>query len=247
MQEQTLAELSTRIKDNLEDVQGKIKRAAEKVGRDAGEIKLVAVSKQHPVPTILAGIKAGIRDFGENYAESAAEKIRNIETDHQITWHMIGHIQSRKANTVCRYFDMIHSVDRMKIARYLDRYAGEQGRVIPILLEVNLSGEESKSGWSAYDERQRQGLTVEFQKIGEFPNLQIEGLMTMPPLFVDPEKSRPIYRKMKRFQSYLMETLPQISWCELSIGTSFDYEVAVEEGATIVRVGTDIFGSRPGI
>jgi hypothetical protein len=195
---------------------------------------------------IQAGIQNGITCFGENYADQAAEKIQALEGHTGVEWHMIGHIQSRKAQTVCEYFDLVHSVDRMKIARYLDRYSGEMNRVLPVLMEVNVSGEDSKFGWPAYDEEGWENLLTPFRQIAELPNVEIRGLMSMPPLFEDPEKTRPLYKKLVRFRQYLQQEIPDVCWDELSIGTSFDYEVAIEEGATMVRVGTDIFGSRPG-
>ena len=234
------------IGSNLEKVQQRIAKAAERSGRHSGSVKLIAVTKLVSLDVIQAGIQNGITCFGENYADQAAEKIQALEGHTGVEWHMIGHIQSRKAQTVCEYFDLVHSVDRMKIARYLDRYSGEMNRVLPVLMEVNVSGEDSKFGWPAYDEEGWENLLTPFRQIAELPNLEIRGLMSMPPLFEDPEKTRPLYKKLVRFRQYLQQEIPDVCWDELSIGTSFDYEVAIEEGATMVRVGTDIFGSRPG-
>ena len=244
MSERVDEDLVKQIKNNLDSVKKRIADSAAKVGRDPAEIKLVAVTKLMPKEVILAGVEAGIHCFGENYPEQAAEKIASLEKDQEIEWHMIGHIQSRKADTVCKFFDMVHSLDRMKIARYLDRYANEQNRVMPILLEVNLSGEESKYGWDASNESSWRNLQADFQKILGYKNLSVRGLMTMPPLYEDPEKTRPIYRELRQLQRFLQEQLPEAKWDELSIGTSFDFPVAVEEGATIVRIGTEIFGPR---
>ncbi len=234
------------IGSNLEKVQQRIAKAAERSGRHSGSVKLIAVTKLVSLDVIQAGIQNGITCFGENYADQAAEKIQALEGHTGVEWHMIGHIQSRKAQTVCEYFDLVHSVDRMKIARYLDRYSGEMNRVLPVLMEVNVSGEDSKFGWPAYDEEGWENLLTPFRQIAELPNVEIRGLMSMPPLFEDPEKTRPLYKKLVRFRQYLQQEIPDVCWDELSIGTSFDYEVAIEEGATMVRVGTDIFGSRPG-
>lgn len=236
--------LVEKIKENLVSVNQRIAQSAEKVGRDPSGVKLVAVTKLMPLDVILAGIEAGIRVFGENYPEQAAEKIASLDSEEEIEWHMIGHIQSRKADTVCNYFDMVHSLDRMKIARYLDRYAKEQNRSIPVLIEVNLSGEKSKYGWDASNDEDWENLLGDFRKIAVYKNLNIRGLMTMPPLFEDPEKTRPIYKELTRLQHFLQENIPEVNWDELSIGTSFDFPVAVEEGATIVRIGTEIFGPR---
>ena len=245
MTEPANAEKVALIKDNLNRVETRIAQAAEKAGRSKQEVQLVAVTKLMPLEVIQAGIEAGLRAFGENYPEQAAEKIAALEPDIDLSWHMIGHIQSRKTDTVCEYFDWVHSVDRMKIAKYLDRYCQENDRVMPILIEVNLSGEESKFGWKAWDEGFWPDLVPYFEKIAQLSNLEIRGLMSMPPFFNDPELTRPYYQRLRRLQGFLREQLPDISWGELSIGTSFDYEVAVEEGATMVRLGTTLFGPRP--
>lgn len=238
--------LVDRIISNLNDIQSRIKRAADKSGRAAADVRLVGVTKLYPLETIQAGIQAGVRLFGENYPEQAVDKVQALQDVPNIQWHMIGHIQSRKAETVCRYFDMVHSLDRMKIARYLNRYCGKLDRKMPILLEVNLSGEESKYGWSASDESKWSELVQPFRQIVQMPNLEIRGLMSMPPLFDDPEATRPFYQRLRRLQAFLREAVSNASWDELSIGTSFDYEVAIEEGATMVRIGTELFGPRPG-
>jgi hypothetical protein len=247
MREEKNNQIGKNIRTNLALVNQRIAEAAEKAGRDPDEVKLIAVTKMMPVEVINAAIEVGIRRFGENYAEQAAEKIDIVGKDVDIEWHMIGHIQSRKAETVCRYFDMVHSLDRMKIARYLDRYAKEQNRVMPVFIEVNLSGEASKYGWEASDESLWPKLADQFQQICAYQNIDVRGLMTMPPMFDDPEDSRLIYRKLRRLQQFLNEKVSGSDWNELSIGTSFDYPVAVEEGATMVRIGTEIFGSRPAV
>jgi len=240
-----MREKTAQIKENIAAVQERIDRAAERVQRDPQDVKLVAVTKLMPLEIIRAGIEAGLRCFGENYPEQAAEKIAALDSDEEIEWHMIGHIQSRKTDTVCRFFNMVHSVDRMKIANYLDRYAREISQTMPVLLEVNLSGEESKYGWDASDERQWTNLISDFHEITALKNIDVHGLMSMPPLFDDPERCRPIYQRLNRLQHFLQEEIPDASWEELSIGTSFDFEIAVEEGATMVRIGTEIFGERP--
>lgn len=233
------------IRENLESVRSRMGKAAERSGRRLEDIKLIGVTKLMPLDVIRAGIEAGVRSFGENYPEQAAEKITALAADVPIEWHMIGHIQSRKTDTVCEHFDMVHSVDRMKIARYLDRYSRERARVMPVLIEVNVSGEKSKYGWQASDQEAWQDLIPQFRQIAELPNIEIRGLMSMPPFFDNPELTRPIYRRLAVFQQMLRDSIPDVHWDELSIGTSFDFEVAIEEGATMVRVGTEIFGPRP--
>ncbi len=232
------------IRARISKVSHEIAAAAERSGRNPDDIRMVAVTKTLSVETVQAAIAAGLRVFGENYAEQAAEKIQKIESERHLEWHMIGHIQSRKADTVCRYFDMVHSVDRMKIANRLNRYSGGLNKRLPVLLEVNLSGEESKFGWKAWDESAWEVLLDPFKIIGELPHLQIQGLMSMPPFYDDAEKTRPLYQRLRRLQAFLRDYLPDFSWDELSIGTTYDYPVAVEEGATIVRIGTAIFGER---
>lgn len=245
MEQESFSELVSRIRVRLEVIQGKIERAAGISGRSGDDITLVAVTKLLPLEIVQAGVQAGLHIFGENYPEQAIDKIEALKTDNTVKWHMIGHIQSRKAEIVCRYFDMVHSVDRLKIARYLDRYCGELDRQMPVLLEVNLSGEESKSGWAAWDESRWPELVEPFRQIGESPHLVVNGLMSMPPLFEDPESTRPLYRRLRQLQGFLRDELPEVNWNELSIGTSFDYEVAIEEGATMIRIGTELFGPRP--
>jgi PLP dependent protein len=233
------------IRSNLTMVQENIARAAVKSGRKAEDVQLVAVTKLMPLETLRAGISAGIRCFGENYAEQAAEKIKELAEAEDIDWHMIGHIQSRKSRTVCEFFDMVHSIDRMKIANHLDRHCREFGKTMPVLIEVNLTGQDSKFGWQAWNPEEWDELLAPFAAIAALQNLEIRGLMTMPPLFDDPEATRPIYQRLRKLQHFLRESLPAVRWDDLSIGTTFDYMVAVEEGATMVRVGTAIFGERP--
>jgi hypothetical protein len=157
---------------------------------------------------------------------------------------MIGHVQSRKAQLVAVNFNFLHSLDGLKLAGRLDRFCAEARHVLPTLLEFNVGGEDSKSGWSAWDEAQWPTLLDEIAPVIALPNLQIRGLMTMPPLGQTAEFSRPFFQKLKRLQAYLSSQFPNTDFSELSMGTSSDYEVAVQEGATLVRVGTAIVGPR---
>lgn len=233
------------IQHNLETVRSKMAAAAGRVGSAVDEVQLIAVTKLQPLEVIRAGIQAGICCFGENYPEEAAEKIFTLDAGADVKWHMIGHIQSRKTGIVCRHFDMVHSLDRMKIARYLDRYSGELEKVMPVLLEINISGEESKFGWQAWDEKRWSELIAPFSEISQMAHIKVQGLMSMPPIYSDPEATRPHYQRLRKLQQYLKDALPGTDWHELSIGTSFDYQVAIEEGATMIRVGTELFGHRP--
>ena len=161
-----------------------------------------------------------------------------------VEWHMIGHVQSRKAQLVAENFNFLHSLDSPKLAKRLDRFCRETGRSLPALLEFNLGGEDSKSGWPAGNEMLWPALLDEVAPILALPNLKVQGLMVMPPLGTTAEYSRPFFQKLKRLQEYLASQFPHTDFVELSMGTSNDYEVAVQEGATLVRVGTAIVGAR---
>jgi hypothetical protein len=157
---------------------------------------------------------------------------------------MIGHVQSRKARLVADHFALLHSLDSLKLAQRLDRFASEASRVLPVLLEFNVGGEESKSGWDASDESHRESLLPDISALLELPNLRVHGLMTMPPLGTEPEDSRRFFQSLRLLRDHLATQFPKADWRELSMGTSADYTVAVEEGATLVRVGTAIVGAR---
>jgi pyridoxal phosphate enzyme (YggS family) len=232
------------IKGNYERVQTEIADAADLVKRNASDIKLVVVTKGQPFEIVQAVVAAGAGCLGENYVEEALPKISAM-TDSEIEWHMIGHVQSRKARPVSEHFAWVHSVDRLKIARRMNKFAGEAGRIIPILLECNVSSEASKFGWPTWDEAQWMEFAGEITPLMDYPNLEVRGLMTMPPFDPDPETSRPYFKKLHRLRNFLADQLPQIKWSELSMGMSGDFKVAVQEGATIVRVGTAIVGPRP--
>lgn len=235
------------IRERRLNVLAQIERAAQSAGRSAASVQLVVVTKTHPVGILRAAIAAGAQDLGENYAEEAVAKIQALNPSDPLRWHMIGHVQSRKADLIPGHFDLMHSLDSLKLATRLDRFAGEAGHPLRVLLEVNVSGEQSKFGFPAWDETQWNALRPEFEQIASLPNLEIRGLMTMPPFSDDPETARPFFQRMRALQAYLAKYLPLVSWRELSMGTSVDYIAAVEEGATLVRVGTAILGSRPAL
>jgi pyridoxal phosphate enzyme (YggS family) len=186
-----------------------------------------------------------MRDFGENYAEEAVEKIQAIGVVERLAWHMIGHVQSRKADLVVQNFDLLHSLDSLKLANRLERFAVESGRKLPVLLECNVGGEESKFGYAASTQAEWETLCQDVEQIAQLPHLEIRGLMTMPPLYDDPEKTRPFFRRLRELRDRLAGYFSQINWGDLSMGTSSDFVAAVEEGATYVRVGTAILGARP--
>ncbi len=208
-------------------------------------VRLVVVTKFQPLIVVRSAVEAGARLLGENYAEQAVEKITALIEKSEVEWHMIGHVQRRKADLVAEYFSMLHSLDGLKLAEHLDRCCGFRSRRLAVLLEVNVSGEATKSGFPAWDEGRWPDLLPVIGRILELPHLSVHGLMTMPPYSEDPEQSRSYFRRLLRLQGYLSEQFPQGDWRELSMGTSLDYVQAVEEGATYVRIGQAILGARP--
>ena len=232
------------ISENFQKVQERIELSANSVGRDARDIKLVVVTKGQSIESVQNAIRAGIRVFGENYVQEAINKIESFADVSELEWHMIGHIQSRKARQICRYFNWVESLDSLKLATRLDRYSSEENKVIPVLLELNVSGEDSKFGFPAWSESMWNELLTDLDQIFALPNLAVSGLMTMPPLSIDPKNVRPYFQRLRKLQAFLGNEFPQITWDELSMGMSGDFEIAIQEGATIIRVGTAIMGPR---
>lgn len=202
------------------------------------------VTKGHPLETVQQAIDAGLTVFGENYPEEGAAKQQACAGIGPIEWHMIGHVQSRKAGLVCQHFTSLHSLDSFKLAVRLDRYASELKRRLPVLLECNVSGEESKFGFGAWDESAWPALLPELEQIAAMPALQLQGLMTVAPFADNPEAARPYFRRLRALRDFLTHQLPQADWSQLSMGMSGDFGVAIQEGATLVRIGTAILGPR---
>ncbi len=241
-----MSDSAATIRERYELVLAAISAAARRGGREPDSVRLVVVTKTQPVETVRAAIEAGARILGENYAEEAAAKIEEVGPQSGVEWHMIGHVQSRKVELVARNFDLIHSLDSLRLAQRLDKAAADIGRSLPALLEFNVSGEKSKHGWSADNEAGWPDLLGEIDAIAGLNNIHVRGLMTMPPLSTDPEAARAYFRKLGRLREFLARRAgPQAQWNELSMGTSADFVVAVEEGATLVRVGQAILGPRP--
>lgn len=233
----------TSLRANLQSVQERIASAATGAGRNPAEVTLVAVTKTQPPDMIHAAYDLGLRHFGENRVGEAEAKVGDLPDD--IIWHMIGHVQSRKANRVAPLFDVVHSVDSVKLARRLARFCAGRPEPLPILLEFNVSGEESKYGlggdrWQR-DGSQREAILSAVGEIAALPNLRVQGLMTMAPIVNDPEEARPIFVGLRQLRDELARTFPGCNWHHLSMGMTDDFEPAVEEGATIVRVGRAIF------
>ena len=235
--------LVSAIRERYRRVLSQIADAAARSGREPGAVRLVVVTKSQPLEVVRAAIQAGVPVLGENYAGEAVEKIAALK-ESEVEWHMIGHVQSRKADLVARHFTMIHSLDSLKLAARLDRFCAELGRVLPALLEFNVSAEEGKYGFRAWSEPAWPDLLPELDAILRLPHLRVSGLMTMPPFFDDPEKTRPYFQRLSRLQQWLTEHFPESELTELSMGTSADFRAAVAEGATYVRVGQAILGPR---
>jgi hypothetical protein len=217
--------------------------AAHRAGRDPAEVVLVAVTKTQPPSVIEAAYELGVRHFGENRVEEAETKLADLPDD--ITWHMIGHIQSRKARRVVSLFSTVHSVDSVKLARRLERFSAERSAPLPVLLECNVSGEESKYGFDASrwetDIAQWNEILASVKEILALPGLRVHGLMTMAPIVADPEQVRPVFSRLRRLRDKLAKAFPQADWGQLSMGMTDDFQVAIEEGSTMVRVGRAIF------
>ncbi len=241
------------IAQNIAAVQAEITAACQRAGRPVEAVKLVGISKTHPPEMLLAALQAGLTHLGENRVEEAAPKIAEVLSrlpaeSPPPTWHMVGHVQSRKAKPVIDTFDVIHSLDDLKLARRFDTFAGEIHVVREVLLEINISGEESKEGIAAQDWQnnadQRQNLWSLVQEINQLSQIRLVGLMTMAPYYAEPEATRPVFVALRGLLDALKNDFPQTTWRELSMGMTNDYAVAIEEGATMVRVGRAIFGER---
>lgn len=225
------------IADNLLQIREQMRIAAERAGRDPGSVKLVAVSKTQPAEAVAAAVAAGQGLFGENYVQEFLDKARQLPDS--VEWHFIGSLQSNKVKYLAGLTSLIHSVDRISLAREIDRQWEKSGKGCDILLQVNISGEETKSGTTAA------GVIELAREAAALPHLRIRGLMTMPPFFDEPERARPYFRELRRLAERIeAEKIPGVVMEELSMGMSGDFEVAIEEGATLVRVGTAVFGER---
>jgi len=234
------------LRTRLQRVRDQIAAAALRSGRDPQSVRLVVVTKAQPLELVRAAIEAGAVLVGENYAEEAVAKISALKEKSEVEWHMIGHVQSRKADLVAGNFNMLHSLDSLKLAGRLERECGLRKRSLPVLLEFNVGGEASKAGFPAWDESRWPDLLPELDQIARLEHLRVCGLMTMPPFSEDPEQSRPYFQRLRRLRDFLALHLPLVEWREQSMGTSIDFPVAVEEGATYVRIGQSIVGPRPG-
>src|SRR5215204_4993589 len=223
----------------LTSIRARITAAAKRSGREAEDVKLIAISKTHPASVIKKVIELGAADIGENRVQEAEGKIAEVGRD-AARWHLVGHLQANKVRRAVNLFDVIHSLDSLDLARRLDRLCVEEGRdKLAVLIQVDLGQEETKSG---IDESE---LTHLVESLGPLSRLNLTGLMTLPPFFDDPEQSRPFFRRLRKLRDDLAARRAFAGGKgELSMGMTNDFEVAIEEGATMVRVGTAIFGER---
>jgi pyridoxal phosphate enzyme (YggS family) len=229
--------MAEEIRERLARVRDRVARAAERAGRSAEDITLIAVSKTFNSATVQQAVDAGARYLGENRVQEGINKVALVEGD--VRWHLIGHLQSNKARQAVETFDVIHTIDGVQLADRLDRIAGELGRKPSVLVQVDLAHEATKSGAPESD------LPAIVEALDSAPHLEFRGLMTLPPFFDSPEQARPYFRRLREILEGLNSTRPsERRLTELSMGMSHDFEVAIEEGATMVRVGTAIFGSR---
>jgi PLP dependent protein len=227
------------LAERLARVRAQLAAAAGKAGRPAEEVRLIAISKTHPAAVVKHLIELGAADVGENRVQEAEEKITEVGRD-KVRWHLVGHLQANKARRAVNLFDVIHSLDSIDLARRLDRLCGEEGREkLPVLIQVDLGQEDTKSGV------EETGLSQLTEEVGELSRLELIGLMTLPPFFENPEHSRPFFRHLRELRDELVRKGAfRVQKAELSMGMTHDFAVAIEEGATMVRIGTAIFGER---
>lgn len=225
------------IRENLEDVNNQILAACRRSGRDPKDVTLIAVSKTKPASMITEAYDTGIRDFGENKVQELCEKYQTLPKD--IRWHMIGHLQRNKVKQVIGKAELIHSVDSIRLAEQLEEDAAKQNINVNILLEVNVAEEESKFGFKLEETEDA------ICQIASFPHIKIKGLMTIAPFVENPEENRFIFKKLNQFYVDMQrKNIDNVTMSVLSMGMTGDYEIAIEEGSTLVRVGTGIFGTR---
>jgi pyridoxal phosphate enzyme (YggS family) len=225
------------ISTNLARINEQIRAAAEKADRDPASVRLVAVSKNRPTTDIRVAFQSGQTVFGENYIQELVPKLDEIRE--AVQWHVIGHLQSNKVKYIAGQVALIHSVDRISLAEEIDRQWGKLGKICDILIQVNISGEATKSGTTEAEAIQL------VRACAILPNVRVRGLMTMPPFFDDPEAARPYFAGLRRLsETIAAERITGVDIGELSMGMSGDFEAAIQEGATLVRIGTAIFGER---
>ncbi len=237
------------VADNVKRVQDRIDAACARASRDPSAVTLVAVSKQKSAEDILIAAEAGVKHVGENRVEESTGKIARVEATlpDTLTWHMVGHVQSRKAKRVIQLFDVVQSLDRLRLAKRLSRLAGESQRRVTALLEINVSGEASKHGFAGYnwyrESAVKERLWLEMAELIELPHLEVRGLMTMAPFKADEATVRRVFADLAALRAELQDSLG-VSLPELSMGMTGDFELAIAEGSTMIRIGRALFGGR---
>ena len=226
------------LQKNIEHIKARIREAALESGRKPSGVRLVAAAKTMSVGIVREAIENGVEIIGENYIQEARQK-HDALRDMPVSWHFIGHLQSNKAKYAARIFNLIHSVDSVKLAKELDKHAKKLGKRQKILLQTNIAGEASKSGISP------KNLPAVVKEISRLKNISVKGLMTMPPFFDNPDKARPFFSALSNLGNQIAaKKMPGVSMEELSMGMTGDFEAAIQEGSTLVRIGTAIFGAR---
>ena len=229
------------IAENIARIRERIEAAAQRAGRDPNTIALMAVSKTHPAESIREAYAAGHRLFGENRVQEFADKHSALTDLADSEFHLIGHLQSNKSNKAAELFHAVDSVDSLRLAERLNSAAAANDKKLRVLIEINVGGEEAKAGLAPESPE----IAQIFDAAPRLTNFEIRGLMTVPPFTEDPEGARPYFRQLRELRDDLAKRYPQVNFSELSMGMSHDFEVAIEEGSTCVRVGTAIFGVRP--
>ncbi len=224
--------------ERIRQVRLRVAEAAVRSGRNADDVTIIAVTKTVPIERIALAYELGLKVFGENRVQEARAKIAVLHYP-LMRWHLIGHLQTNKVARAAELFDLIHSVDSARLAGALERSAAQRGRTVPVLLQVNVSGEASKEGVSPA------ALPALVEEVLGLPHVRVQGLMTIAPDTTQPEEVRPVFRRLRELRDELRERFPYGSWNDLSMGMSNDFLVAIEEGATMVRIGRAIFGERP--
>jgi pyridoxal phosphate enzyme (YggS family) len=246
------SDMTSTIAERIAEVRSTIADASKRSGRQADEVRLIAVTKTHPAELVAEAFAAGVRDMGENRVQEAVEKIGLLpEQRPETRWHLIGHLQRNKAKQAVANFDMIHSVDSLRLAQSLQQQMENnlqpRRERLPILLQINVSGEESKEGFELFGGAKSPDFSSflgELEQILQLPLLDVQGLMTIAPWSLSVEDTRPIFACLRELRDELRQRYPQHSWAELSMGMTNDFAVAIEEGASLVRVGRAIFGER---
>ena len=231
------------ISDRVEKVRERIERTAQSSGRNLAEIELIAVTKEKSAAVVKQLFESGIIKIGESYLKEALFKIELLK-EYQLEWHMIGNIQHGKEKQIAFHFTEVHSVDRLEVAEELNRRAQQTQRILPVYLEYNVSGEGTKLGWQAQESRQWEKLLPDFEQVIDLSSLEVKGLMTMAPYAKDPDEARPYFSRLRKLRDYLAKRIPGIYLEGLSMGMSGDFEIAIEEGATVLRIGSALVGPR---